>query len=166
MTYEEAIKWFEESPFMHEGHEPYEMAINALKLVAEQTEPNSKVSETPTSSEKPNNCKKCKWWNESYGCHWKEGVCHYVPKAIIPKQCVSCDSASRIIEAYSRGFKDGADAVKAMPQTFTADGIVFAKMDEPQTDIHDLTDCDFCKDRNCKDCEGGKDEPQTDCAWR
>ncbi len=31
---------------------------------------------------------------------------------------------------------------------------------EPQTDIHDLTDCDFCKDRNCKDCEGGKDEPQ------
>ena len=37
---------------------------------------------------------------------------------------------------------------------------------EPQTDIHDLTDCDFCKERNCKDCEGGKDEPQTDCAWR
>ena len=93
---------------------------------AEQTEPNC--------SEIPNNCKKCKWWNESYGCHWKEGVCHYVPKAIIPKQCVSCDSASRIIEAYSQGFKDGADAVKAMPQTFTADGIVFAKMDEPQTD--------------------------------
>lgn len=37
---------------------------------------------------------------------------------------------------------------------------------EPQTDIHDLTDCDFCKDRNCKDCEGGKDEPQTDCQWK
>ena len=34
--------------------------------------------------------------------------------------------------------------------------------DEPQTDIHDLTDCDFCKHRNCKDCEGGKDEPQTE----
>ena len=33
---------------------------------------------------------------------------------------------------------------------------------EPQTDIHDLTDCDFCKERNCKDCEGGKDEPQTE----
>lgn len=31
---------------------------------------------------------------------------------------------------------------------------------EPQTDIHDLTDCDFCKDRNCKDCEDGKNEPQ------
>ena len=39
-----------------------------------------------------------------------------------------------IIEAYSRGFEDGAEAVKAMPQTFTADGIVFAKMDEPQTE--------------------------------
>ena len=31
---------------------------------------------------------------------------------------------------------------------------------ESQADIHDFTDCDFCKDRNCKDCEGGKDEPQ------
>lgn len=33
---------------------------------------------------------------------------------------------------------------------------------ELQTDIHDFTDCDFCKDRNCKDCEGGKDELQTE----
>lgn len=37
---------------------------------------------------------------------------------------------------------------------------------DAEIDIHDLTDCDFCKDRNCKDCEGGKDEPQTDCAWK
>lgn len=44
------------------------------------------------------------------------------------------DELSKIIEAYSRGFKDGAEAIKAMPQTFTADGIVFAKMDEPQTE--------------------------------
>lgn len=34
--------------------------------------------------------------------------------------------------------------------------------DTPQTDIHGLTDCDFCKEKNCEDCEGGKDEPQTD----
>ena len=34
--------------------------------------------------------------------------------------------------------------------------------DEPQTDIHGLTDCDFCKEKNCEDCEGGKDEPQTE----
>ena len=39
---------------------------------------------------------------------------------------------------------------------------LYEPKDEPQTDIHDLTDCDFCKDRNCKDCEGGKDEPQTE----
>ena len=38
--------------------------------------------------------------------------------------------------------------------------------DEPQTDIHDLTDCDFCKGKKCEDCEGSKDEPQTDCAWK
>lgn len=29
-------------------------------------------------------------------------------------------------------------------------------------DIHGLTDCDFCKERNCEDCEGGKDEPKTE----
>ena len=33
--------------------------------------------------------------------------------------------------------------------------------DTPQADIHGLTDCDFCKGKNCEDCEGGKDEPQT-----
>ena len=30
--------------------------------------------------------------------------------------------------------------------------------DTPQTDIHGLTDCDFCKGGNCEDCEGGKDK--------
>lgn len=41
MTIDEAIKWFEENPFMHKGHEPFEMAIDALKYKrkAEQTEP-------------------------------------------------------------------------------------------------------------------------------
>lgn len=39
------------------------------------------------------------------------------PQVIMPKECKGCDSASKIIEAYSRGFEDGADAVKAMPQT-------------------------------------------------
>ena len=38
---------------------------------------------------------------------------------------------------------------------------LFAKADTPQTDIHGITDCDFCKGKNCEDCEGGKDEPQT-----
>ena len=36
------------------------------------------------------------------------------------------------------------------------------RADTPQTDIHGLTDCDFCKGGNCEDCEGGKDEPQTE----
>ena len=38
-------------------------------------------------------------------------------KVVMPKKCKGCDSASKIIEAYSRGFEDGAEAVKAMPQT-------------------------------------------------
>lgn len=49
------------------------------------------------------------------------------------------------------------EAPKRM-RTFSEGGIGYTS----QTDIHDLTDCDFCKDRNCKDCEGGKDEPQTE----
>jgi hypothetical protein len=41
MTIEEAIRWFEKNPFMHKDHEPFKMAIEALKkqLKAEQTEP-------------------------------------------------------------------------------------------------------------------------------
>ena len=39
------------------------------------------------------------------------------PQVVMPKECKGCDSASKIIEAYTRGFEDGADAVKAMPQT-------------------------------------------------
>ena len=38
---------------------------------------------------------------------------------------------SEIIEAYTKGYEDGAGAVK---QTFVADGIVFEKIDELQTD--------------------------------
>ena len=37
------------------------------------------------------------------------------PKEVVmPKKCKSCDYASKIIEAYSRGFEDGAEAVKAV----------------------------------------------------
>ena len=38
-------------------------------------------------------------------------------EVIMPKKCKGCDSASKIIEAYAKGFEDGAEAVKAMPQT-------------------------------------------------
>ena len=42
---------------------------------------------------------------------------------------------------------------------------IIKDLNEPkteQTDIHGLTDCDFCKEKNCEDCEGGKTEPQTE----
>lgn len=66
---------------------------------------------------------------------------------------------------------DVLEIVKTMPSDLIVEYIYDlkglwideAEQTEPQTDIHDFTDCDFCKDRNCKDCEGGKDEPQTDC---
>lgn len=70
-----------------------------------------------------------------------------------------CDDSleAEIRKAYNKGYKDGTNQ---MIEELL--GIISDKRDEPQTDIHDLTDCDFCKDRNCKDCEGGKGEPQTD----
>ncbi len=61
--------------------------------------------------------------------------------------CGSTPSACKEADKFAEEFIDGLKKLKPK--------------DEPQTDIHDLTDCDFCKDRNCKDCEGGKDEPQT-----
>lgn len=61
-----------------------------------------------------------------------------------PKWCPLTDEPqiSKIIEAYSKGFEDGAEAVKAMPQT-----------------------CNNCDLERCDKCvaEIGKDEPQTDC---
>ncbi len=50
---------------------------------------------------------------------------------------------------------------KDEPQTVRSNLEPF-RVDEPQTEIHGLTDCDFCKGKNCEDCEGGKDEPQTE----
>ena len=38
-------------------------------------------------------------------------------KSLCLKKCKGCDSASKIIEAYAKGFEDGAEAVKKMPQT-------------------------------------------------
>ena len=79
------------------------------------------------------------------------------------------DFADRL--AYERGVKHAWEvAQKVFNSTVTfyeAEDVAkqIAK-DEPQTDIHGLTDCDFCKGKNCEDCEGGKDEPQKDCAWK
>ena len=68
-------------------------------------------------------------------------------EVIMPKKCKGCDSASKIIEAYSKGFEDGADAIKAMPQTYkpTCNG--------------ECRNCDYrAKDGNyCM---------KTDCSWK
>ena len=63
-----------------------------------------------------------------------------------------------ILECYFTGFKDElieACAKRIMEQ-------IEGQADTSQTDIHGLTDCDFCKGKNCEDCEGGKDEPRTE----
>ena len=81
---------------------------------------------------------------------------------------------SKIIEAYSRGYADGANTIK---QTFVSDGIVFAEMDEPRSNARKFLgyDCETCKHRDeewdsesCDGCCENDDhyEPQTDCSWK
>lgn len=59
------------------------------------------------------------------------------PQVVMPKECKGCDSASKIIEAYSRGFEDGAEAVKALKVKALHKDYVepYVKIeDEPQTE--------------------------------
>lgn len=88
-------------------------------------------------------CFKAKFHKE----HIEPNVVIEPTQVIMPKKCKGCDSASKIIEAYSRGFEDGADAVKAMPQTYkpTCNG--------------ECRNCDYrAKDGNyCM---------KTDCSWK
>lgn len=86
-----------------------------------------------------NNAKACK------EKHWKG--CVYEPKD--EKTCETCKHNK--LEWYSE-----------ICDSCCGNNNHYEPKTEPQTDIHDLTDCDFCRDRNCKDCEGGKDEPQTE----
>ena len=66
-------------------------------------------------------------------------------------------------QKFQETFGIYATEMWAMPEH---DFLKWLNADTPQTDIHGLTDCDFCKGKNCEDCEGGKDEPQTDCGWK
>ena len=76
----------------------------------------------------------------------------------------SHESTANVAEMQAREerqFAEWLKELKAYRETYPYGVDRFNGADTPQTDIHDFTDCDFCKDRNCKDCEGGKDEPQT-----
>ena len=70
------------------------------------------------------------------------------------------------VEDEPSGYKEWETKPIEVPKTGTQSTCVtvIASMleDEPQADIHGLTDCDFCKERNCEDCAGGKDDPQTE----
>ena len=112
---------------------------------------------------------KCLNCNNSKVCkekHW-DG-CVYEPiedepqtEVIMPKKCKGCDSASKIIEAYSRGFEDGAEAVKAMPQ---------AEKHKCRRCLYYDISSDYYPCSECVDYSNYsgeiEDEPQTDCAGR
>lgn len=60
------------------------------------------------------------------------------PNVVMPKKCKGCDSASKIIEAYSRGFEDGAEAaktvnIKALHKDYQ-EPYVSIEQTEPQTE--------------------------------
>lgn len=88
-----------------------------------------------------------------------------------------CESCARknlcyVVDDRPKCFVPITNTARGTPESYLAKTLRYSRdsheiaKDEPQTDIHDLTDCDFCKDRNCKDCEGGKDEPQTERSRR
>ena len=60
--------------YMRGWNDALDAVQNGKFHIAEQTEPNSKVSETPTSSEKPNNCDEPQTENlftDKYGDVWE-----------------------------------------------------------------------------------------------
>ena len=63
-----------------EDYEPYEYEIKAWHK--EHQEPYCEIADTPhTEMDK---CYKCKWWNYSYGCSNKKGICDF-EQADIPQ---------------------------------------------------------------------------------
>ena len=62
-----------------------------------------------------------------------------------------------ITDAFMRGYQQGKHEVLRKFSGMILDIMQSTIVEDEQTDIHGLTDCDFCKDRNCEDCEGGKD---------
>lgn len=80
MTIEEAIQWFEENPFMHKNHEPFKMAIEALKQL-------EKVDEY---------CKGCNHYKLT--CDLFSEICRYKPndepQYDIDKGTINCDNCA------------------------------------------------------------------------
>ena len=125
---------------------------------------------TENSSEKPNNCEHIT--EDGVTCA-KYPACddcldNPLNKAKGSERLVKgSEQTEPTISKMEQVDKDINVRSKDEPQTMyypQVDGItpsVIVKT-EPQMDIHGITDCDFCKEKNCEDCEGGKDEPQTD----
>ena len=132
---------------------------------------------TENNSEIPNNCeelnayRKCvesrSFWDSKHcdGCYFDERCPFDEPKDEPQKKEVEWvyNKRERLWYPYS----NGELLFKTEPTTedcsMVDKDINVRSKDEPQTDIHGLTDCDFCKEKNCEDCEGGKDEPQSGC---
>lgn len=119
MTYEDWLR----GCVHHDGRHGYvTLSCDEVLKIADFIEKLRADRKTESNSEKPNNCDTCKhnkleWYSEVCdGC--SKAHSNYEPKdepqVVMPKECKGCDSASKIIEAYSRGFEDGAETVKAV----------------------------------------------------
>ena len=68
MTIQEAIKWFEENPLYHKDHEPFNMAISALRQCASDGDCISReMAIKALKNEEPD------WESESY-CQWEDDM--------------------------------------------------------------------------------------------
>lgn len=100
-------------------------------------------------------CDAVKHWNKRKTEPTTEDCSMVEPQ--LTAKCLNCANSG----SYKCSKCDGEMYFKDEPQTVRSNLEPF-RVDEPQTEIHGLTDCDFCKGKNCEDCEGGKDEPQTE----
>ena len=163
MTRDEAVKMLQATRLMlmDGANQPISDLYYALDMAIEALEQTE-----PTNSEKPNNCEDEDIFEYCPRCGMRILVSK--PKTEPQTDCKSCKYH------HEEWFGEECDSCCEYSDWQPKDEPTISKMeqvdkdinvrskDEPQTDIHDLTDCDFCKDRNCKDCEGGKDEPQTE----
>ena len=86
MTREEAIRWFKESPFYHKDHEPFNMAIQALK----QEPCEDVVSKKQVITEIK------KWWRTALDAKGSPLICEIIKNLppVQPKQdCISREQA-------------------------------------------------------------------------
>ena len=124
------------------------------------------VKDTPQTE--MDKCYKCKWWNYSYGCSNKKGICDFEQVDTPQTECDTCKHYKLACELFS-------EVCKYEPTTQTETQNSNLTFDTPQTERPSCETCRYYSEEEysdkCDKCviEVGKRsnyEPQTDCGWK